>query len=207
MRLSDVREALQSVIHKDHLAQKLYERIEETLGSDKDKISAYGYLKYLVGRYGEVANYPNCILSSSSISQFLRISETAADDFLVFVGQAAERLEGLIEMFGEDNIHCILDGLGESADPAVVYTTLIAVKDDIGSPEVYSYLQKIQPKAKDYFRRFPMVLTRLPEELREEVINYGDTGRQGVCAPAYVPVQGAGGDRLPGIQEERANIS
>lgn len=177
MRINEVREALQEVIHKDHLAVKLHERLEETLGENVDDISAYGYLKYLVGRFGEVSQYPNCILSASSMSQFLHISQTAADDFLTFVSQAGDRLEDLIKMFGDENIHTILDGLDESADPAVVYTTLIAVKDDFGRSEVFDHIKKIRPQAKDYFRRFPLVLKRLPEELRKEVISYGDTGR------------------------------
>ena len=174
MRLGEVRDALRAVLDREHMAAQLYERIEETLGDRKDDISAYGYLKYLKGRYGDLAKYPNCILSISAISQFHSISETNASDFIVFINQAAERLEGLIEMFGEDSMQCVLEGLGESADPAVVYTVLIAVKDDINSPEVNAYIEQIRPKAIDYFRRFPLVLSRLPEKLREEVIKNGD---------------------------------
>lgn len=177
MLISDVREALTEVLDKGHMAPQLYERIEQTLGDDKDDISVYGYLKYILGRYGEVAKYPNCILSSSSISQFHKVSQTAASDFLTFVSQAADRLESMLSMFGDDSIEYVIDGLGESSDPAVVYVVLIAVMRDIDRPEVYEHLNKIMPKAKDYFRRFPGVLKKLPENLREDVINYGDTRR------------------------------
>lgn len=175
MRISEVREALKEVVDKEHMAAQLYERIEYTLGEAKDEISAYGYLKYLVGRFGEISKYPNCILSSSSISQFHKISQTTADDFLTFISQAADRLERMIEMVGEDSIEYILEGLDESADPAIVYVVLIAVKNDLDRQEVIDHINKIQPQAKDYFRRFPAVLNKLPESLREEVIHYGDT--------------------------------
>lgn len=175
MRISEVREALKEVVDKEHMAAQLYERIEDTLGDSKDEISVYGYLKYLLGRYGELSKYPNCILSASAISQFHKISQTAATDFLTFISQASERLERMIEMYGDDSIDFILEGLDESSDPAVVYTVLIAVKDDFDRPEVYEHLNKIRPQANDYFRRFPGALRKLPEKLREDVINYGDT--------------------------------
>ena len=175
MQLSEVKDALNEVIHKDHMAAKLLDKLNETLGQDVDNISVYGYLKYLKGRFGELSQYPNCILSTSSISQFNKISQTAADDFLTFISQAADRLESMIEMFGEDSIQYILDGLDESADPAIVYVVLIAVKDDIDRPELIEHLNKIRPKARDYFRRFPGALKKLPEDLRERVITYGNT--------------------------------
>lgn len=177
MRLNEVREALSDVVGKGNMASQLYERIEGTLGDEKDDISAYGYLKYLVGRYGDLAKYPNCILSSSSISQFHKISQTAVNDFLTFISQTAERLESLLEMFGDDSIDYVIEDLCESADPAVVYVVLIAVMHDINKQEVYDHLDRIMHQAKDYFRRFPGVLIKLPEELREEVIKYGDTRR------------------------------
>lgn len=83
--------------------------------------------------------------------------------------------ERMIEMVGEDSIDYILEGLDEAADPAIVYVVLIAVKNDLDRQEVIDHINKIQPLAKDYFRRFPAVLNRLPESLREEVIKYGDT--------------------------------
>lgn len=175
MRISEVREALKEVLDKEHMAAQLYERIEDTLGDSKDEISVYGYLKYLLGRYGELSKYPNCILSSSSISQFHKISQNTANDFLTFISQTADRLERMIEMVGEDSIDYILEGLDEAADPAIVYVVLIAVKNDLDRQEVIDHINKIQPLAKDYFRRFPAVLNRLPESLREEVIKYGDT--------------------------------
>lgn len=175
MHISDVRDALTEVLDKGHMAPQLYERIIQTLGDQRDEISPYGYLKYLVGRYGELSKYPNCILSSSTINQFHKVSQTAADDFLTFVSQAADRLESMLEMFGDDSMTYVLDGLDESADPAVIYVVLIAVMKDIDKPEVYEHLNKIMPKAKDYFRRFPGVLKKLPENLREDVINYGNT--------------------------------
>ena len=175
MHISEVRDALTEVLDKGHMAVQLYERIEQTLGDQKDEISPYGYLRYLVGRNGELAKYPNCILSSSTISQFHKISQTANADFLTFVSQAADRLESMLEMFGDDSMDYVLDGLDESADPAVIYVVLIAVMKDIDKPEVYEHLNKIMPKAKDYFRRFPGVLKKLPENLREDVINYGNT--------------------------------
>lgn len=174
MRISEIREALKEVLDKEHMAAQLYERIEDTLGDSKDDISAYGYLKYLVGRFGEVSKYPNCILSSSAISQFHKISQNAADDFLTFISQTAERLESMLAMYGEDSIEFILAGLDEAADPAVVYVTLIAVMKDMDKPEVYTHINELKPQAENYFRRFPAVLKKLPEGLREEVIKYGD---------------------------------
>ena len=63
MRISEVREALKEVVDKEHMAAQLYERIEDTLGDAKEEISAYGYLKYLVGRleclqYAHIAVLP-----------------------------------------------------------------------------------------------------------------------------------------------------
>ena len=180
MHLSEVTEALQSVLHFDRpqaIAAKLYDRLHETLGDAVSEVSAYGYLKYLVSKYGEVAKFQNCILSASAISQFHKVSQTASDDFLVFVSQAAERLEELIAMFGENRVGYIMDGLGESADPAVIYTVLTAVKDDFNSPEVHAKINELWPAANEYFRKFPLVLAKLPDELRKEVSRCGNVGR------------------------------
>ena len=167
MHVSDVRNALEKVLNKPYMAERLFLRLQELWGSD---LSVEGYLKWLVKKYGESAAYPNVLLSQKCISEYASSVESVCGMFPMSVLDTADRLVSLIDVFGIQNLDIILDRLKGSADDPAIYMALWIVKEDIDRPELYSMLDSLRPAAKKFFEEYINAPDKLPEAMKQHAM-------------------------------------
>ena len=176
MLISEVRDALQAVLGKPHMAEKLWSAMHEAC---KDvRVSPYGYLKNLLRKHGELAAYPNVMLSASELSQYAEQAESTCARFPSQVLDAADRFSQLISVFGLQNIDIVLDRMRGSSEEAAIYMALSAVKEDVESRAILEALGLLEPEARKFFQEYPGAADKLPEQLRKVAVelSHGNFG-------------------------------
>lgn len=165
---TQVREALQEMlgVHapKDYPYAVISDNLSLVAREKRIRLSAYGFFKWSIERYGTMAMYKNICGSLKAAEAYGTDAEEIRDSMQSLLINASEYVAAVFGTIADKTLR--MEKLEDMSVPYVLYIFFAA-----GGQEVL--VQKYRKDAEEQLRRYPCLLDKLPDIARkiEEVLH------------------------------------